>query len=173
MSQIGIYLSGTPGPFDRLALEWGRRGRGGVETITTWPLETVSAMEMSSERGWRLLPIDELPSQVPEPAFMRVRLLSEGSPGAALAVTQPVSYERVPLASRLEDPSLLHPNIRVYFPCGRLPRLSNGVAEVPGDDHCDDGHRVPGSLPNVEPVRGRIGDLPPIPDLDRKFRHGR
>ena len=59
---------------------------------------------------------------------------SDAVPGGAVAVTAPVTYATEPLARPLEgtkSTSLVLPNLLMYVPCARQPRLRDGVAEVP------------------------------------------
>lgn len=67
---------------------------------------------------------------------MRITLQSDVSPGTALTVTAPFTYASETLARRLntgESPSLVLPSLVTYFPCARLPRLSDGTVEPPAE----------------------------------------
>jgi arabinosyltransferase A len=131
---IGLLVAGEPGPTDRLALEWGRLRDGRVESLGTDQVSREFAIEAGSILPWRFVVAGELPPPQPRANVVRVVLRSDIPPGPAIAVTAPVTYLTKPLALRLEgttSKSLLHPRMATYFPCAELPRLSDGLVEVP------------------------------------------
>jgi arabinosyltransferase C len=133
---FGLFVAGTPGPTDRLELEWGRR-RGGTRIVSLDATEISANFQSEVAHGivtWRFLDSSELPPPERNASAVRITLQSDAVLGSALAVT-PVSYANEPLVRRLEgrsSPSLVLPNLLMYFPCVDLPRLSDGVVAVPG-----------------------------------------
>jgi hypothetical protein len=66
--------------------------------------------------------------------MVRVRFDTDLAPGSALAFTVPVTYANArlaPLMSRVSSRTLVYPELLPYFPCTRLPVLSEGAVEVP------------------------------------------
>jgi hypothetical protein len=52
----------------------------------------------------------------------------------SFAVSRPFSYTETKLSSDLRRAgalTLVSPNLRLYFPCARLPRLAHGVVQPP------------------------------------------
>jgi len=133
---FGVFVAGSPGLTDDLALEWGQRRRGRVESLGTSELTAVVIAEVQSDLvTWRFLSEPELPS--PEKGASAVRVVlrrHDVAPGSALAVTAPVTYASERLVRRLGGAgslSLVLPNMLMYVPCARQPRLSDGVVEAP------------------------------------------
>jgi hypothetical protein len=132
---FGFFLGGIPGPSDTLELEWGRAAAGSVETLD---VDEISADFQSDAEPelvpWRFYPAGSLPSPPREADAVRFLLHSDVAPGSTVALTPPVTYRNRRLAEVLESggPPLVIPNLVMYVPCARQPRLSSGVAEVPG-----------------------------------------
>jgi hypothetical protein len=131
---VGLFVSGSPGESD-LELVWGRATGGRIEELDTAPVAPGFAVDEGTEvLPWRLVAGREGREPPPGADRVRVRVRREVAPGAAIAVSAPVTYSEEPLAPRLDgrfSPTLLLPNVVTYFPCGRLPELSRGVVEVP------------------------------------------
>jgi hypothetical protein len=131
---MGLFVSGSPGESD-LELVWGRSTDGRTDELGTGPVTPGFAVDEGTEvLPWRLVAAREIPEPPAGADRVRVRARSEVAPGAAIAVTAPVTYSEEPLGPRLDGRSsrtLLLPNVATYFPCARLPLLSRGVVEVP------------------------------------------
>ena len=133
--QFGLFVSGTLASSDRLELEWGRVRRGQIVSLGTDGVSTDFASEVGSALSWRFVVAGELPARSQGANVVRVAHRSGIGREAAVAVTAPVTYASELLARRLDrsdSPSLVLPNLVTYFPCARLPRLSDGIVEVPG-----------------------------------------
>jgi hypothetical protein len=129
---VGVFVAGTLEPTDEVALEWGRRrgrrfellGSGGIPAHFAHP----------SENGivsWGFVAAGELPAP---PAGANTVRVSVRSARGAVAVTAPVAYESEPLARRLEPSSVRAfsvPDLLMYFPCIRQPRIRGGIVAVP------------------------------------------
>jgi len=134
---FGVFVAGSNELTEGLALEWGQRRRGRIERLGTdelRPEADVIAEVRPDFVTWRLLSTQELPS--PEQGASAVRFVLRGSvaPGSALAVTAPVAYANERLARRMAGTSALSlvlPNMLMYVPCARQPRLDDGVVEAP------------------------------------------
>jgi Mycobacterial cell wall arabinan synthesis protein/Arabinosyltransferase concanavalin like domain len=130
--RIGLYVAGTPGPFDSVSLEWGRLQDGRIQSRGLVLLELPLDSQAEAILGWRLLTAGELRGRARDANAARVILRSDAAPGSAMAFTSPVVYENEPLARRLNGArSLVFPNLRLYLPCVELARFSGGIAEVP------------------------------------------
>ncbi len=127
---FGVFVAGSPELTDALALEWGQRSRGRIETLGTGEL---TAEVRSDIETWRFFSAPELPSPKDGASAVRV-VLRSNVPGSALAVTAPVTYASERLVRRLDGTGslpLVLPNMLMYVPCARQPRLSDGVVEPP------------------------------------------
>ena len=131
--ELGLFVTGAPAPSDRLRLEWGRAAGGGVTQLGVDELD-VSVGVLSGDAPWRLYGAGDLPTPPERATAVRIVLLADVAPGAALAVTAPVTYETEPLTSRIakrEARNYVFANLLLYFPCAKLPELGQGVVEVP------------------------------------------
>jgi len=134
---FGVLVAGSPTLTEELALEWGQRRRGRIERLGTdelRPEADVIAETRPDLVTWRFLSTQELPS--PEQGASAVRFVLPGDValGSALAVTAPVTYSSERLARRMAGTgslSLVLPNMLMYVPCARQPRLTEGVVEAP------------------------------------------
>ena len=132
---FGVFVAGAPGASDRLRLEWGRLGDGGVTRIGVDSLDATVG-PLSGDTPWRFFAGGDLPTPPARATAVRVTLIADVLPGAALAVTAPVTYKSEPLVRRIaasDARTLVLPNLLMYFPCARLPIFGEGVVEVP--DH--------------------------------------
>jgi hypothetical protein len=128
--QFGLFVAGLPDHSDRLALEWGSLDRGRIVPLGTASVDT--ARHSIETDPWSFLAASELPRPDPLATAVRVMLSGDTVPGAAVAVTAPVTYENEVLARRLDSGStLVHPNLLLYFPCAEQPRLDEGVVDPP------------------------------------------
>jgi hypothetical protein len=131
---VGIFFAGTPGPSDRLQLEWGSSESG---------ISGLGAGDVPLDHGpdsrydvspWRFLPAGSLPPRPPGANALRLLLSSDPVPGGTVALTAPVTYRNALLADVLEteaSPALVLPNLVTYFPCAQQPEVRGGVAEPP------------------------------------------
>ncbi len=149
---IGIFVAGTPGPSDRLGLEWGRLRRGQIEPLATDRVSVKFAPEQSGIATWRFFAADELPLRAPGATVVRVSVQSAVAPGAPVAVTSPVTYTNEPLVERLDKRgslTLVNPGLVTYFPCAQQPPLAGGVVDAPR-------HLVRATNDQIWSVRNRI-----------------
>jgi hypothetical protein len=156
--RIGLFVAGLPGTSDTLALEWGRLHRGRVESLGTTEIPLVSRAETESTLVWRFVSSGELP-RVSRTNAVRVTLRSDAPPGSAIAVTAPVVYKSEPLTRRIDgnrSRSLVIPNVRMYFPCVQLPRLSGGIVEVPWNTVSTSDSFSPVEYPGSSPFSGLL-----------------
>jgi hypothetical protein len=130
--RFGLFVAGVPGPADRLRLEW-----ASLPDRRVVPLGTddagVEADPLAGNTAWRFYAAGDLPTPPPEARVVRVTLTSDAAPGAALAVTAPVTYDTERLSQRVnrESSSLVLPNLYTYLPCTTLPELRAGIVEAP------------------------------------------
>ncbi|MGH3109591.1 MAG: arabinosyltransferase domain-containing protein [Gaiellaceae bacterium] len=138
--RIGLFVGGTPGPTDRLELEWGRVDANRIQTlgvISVAAAPIIADLRSGTryvEPTWQFLSGAELPTPPTGARAVRVRYSSVLAPRAVLAVTAPVRYGNVRLADAMRtagSASLVIPNLLMYFPCVRQPRLEDGIVEVP------------------------------------------
>jgi len=131
---FGLFIAGTPGPSE-LVLTWGRRVADGIESLGSDPILLSFELEIENVvPHWRLLAAGELPDPPEGAHLVRIVLHSANAPGPAVAVTAPVAYDHRPLAPRLRSAgsrTLVVPNVLAYFPCVVLPRLGDGIVDVP------------------------------------------
>ncbi|MDQ3671171.1 MAG: hypothetical protein M3364_01855, partial [Actinomycetota bacterium] len=132
--RIGLFVSGRPASSDRLELEWARSRDGRVRILGHGNVSASLALEAGATLSWWFVAESELPLQPSGANAVRVTFESNASPGAAVAVTAPVVYASEPLRARLEGSaalSLVFTDLLTYFPCVQLPRLHDGIVEVP------------------------------------------
>lgn len=131
-SRFGLFVAGARGPSDRLQLEWGRHRDAGVVELLGRATVQDDSGPLSGDAPWRFHSAGELHDPVSETTAIRV-VLDSGDAPVAVAVTSPVTYESEVLAGRVRSatPTLVLPNLRMYFPCVRQPTLKNGVVEPP------------------------------------------
>jgi hypothetical protein len=141
-ARVGLFMAGSPGPTDRLVLEWGRRHGNRIETLEA--AEVFARFEPQPESAtvpWAFLAASELPTPAAGSTLVRIALRSSTPPGeiasgAVVAVTAPVTYSSESLARKLEGEtsrSLILANLLTYFPCAKQPLLDNGVVDVPAN----------------------------------------
>jgi arabinosyltransferase C len=130
--RFGLYVAGVPGTDDRLRLEWARLGGSRVVPLGTDDAG-VRADPLAGNTPWRFYSAAELPTPPPAARLVRFTVTSDSAPGAAVAVSAPVTYDVEPLSSRANRDSraLVLPNLFTYFPCTELPELRGGIVEVP------------------------------------------
>jgi len=132
--RFGLFVGGTPAPSDRLELEWGRVRGGRAVSLETGEVSTDFASEAAAVLSWRFVAAGELPARSRGADVVRIVRRRGVGTDRALAVTAPVTYASEQLARRLDQSdslSLVFPNLVTYFPCARLPQLSDGIVEVP------------------------------------------
>ena len=133
---FGVFAAGSSELTGKLALEWGQRRRGRIEGLGTSGLEAGVISVVQDFGTWRFLSAPELPPPEEGASAVRLVLRSSVPPGSVLAVTAPVTYASERLVRRLDAPrslSLVLPNMLMYVPCARQPRLSEGIVEVPNE----------------------------------------
>jgi len=136
---FGIFVSGSHELVEGLALEWGQQRRERIESLGTdglRPEADVVAEVRPDVVTWRFLSAPELPPREQGASAVRFALRSGIAPGSALAVTAPVTYTSEHLSLRLAEASalpLVLPNMLMYVPCARQPRLDDGVVEAPSE----------------------------------------
>jgi len=130
---VGVFVAGAPGPTDTVRVEWGRRRGGQIELLHAGDVAGLTG-PLTGSSQWHFLPASELPAPGPYATVVRTALVSDTAPGAAIAITAPVVYTTEKLAQMLnrgEPRTLVLPNLVTYFPCAMLPRLEDGIFEVP------------------------------------------
>jgi Mycobacterial cell wall arabinan synthesis protein len=170
-ADVGIFVAGATGPTNRLLLEWGRAQGGDVVPLRREDLDA-DTDNLSGTSPWRLLVAGDLPER--EATADAVRVVHT-DPGAAVAVTAPVTYGAEPLADRLrggEARSLVLPNALVYFPCARLPVLREGTVEVPDTVVAWENPFSPIQFPLTSPFAGLL-DLYALEELSTSDSPGR
>ena len=125
---FGLFVAGADS--GRLSVEWGA-SRGG--RIIPLGADGVSVVRHSiATDPWAFVTSSQLPERHSGAEAVRVTVAGEVVPGSPVAVSAPVTYETGVLARRLEQGStLIHPNLLLYFPCAKQPRLDDGIVEVP------------------------------------------
>ena len=134
--RVGLFVSGRLEPSDRLELEWGRLRDGRVQGLRGGEIPGRLGSEAGAVLPWWFAAESELPSAPPGANAVRVTFQSDASPGAAVAVTAPVTYMNEPLRGHLDrsaSRSLVFTDLLTYVPCVRLPQLGHGIVEPP--DH--------------------------------------
>jgi hypothetical protein len=164
--RFGFFLGGTPEPSDRLELEWGRTASGSVETLGTNEISTEFQSDTQPELiPWRFIAAGSLPSPPQGSNAVRLVLHSDVPPGSVVALTSPIAYRNRRLAEVLESdglPTLVIPNLVTYVPCARQPRVSSGVAEVPG--------LILGLRDSIWPIASGTSPFDGVPELYRLTR---
>jgi hypothetical protein len=131
--RIGLFVAGAPGAADSLWLEWGRFDAGRAEVVAADRVPVASPSAIAPTSPWRFVAIAPKRRELRATA-VRITLRSDVAPGAAIAVTGPVTFANEPFASRLDivdSRVLVSPFVLPYFPCAQQPKLRDGVAEVP------------------------------------------
>jgi hypothetical protein len=131
---FGVFVAGTLTPTDRLALDWGRLDRGRIDPFATSDIAVKYSPSQFGIASWRFFASEELPRRPAGANVVRVSVRSAMTPGAAVAVTAPVTYRNEQLAKRLEGDgslTLVNPGLLSYLPCARQPELSGGAVDVP------------------------------------------
>ncbi|MGH3109594.1 MAG: arabinosyltransferase domain-containing protein [Gaiellaceae bacterium] len=134
-SRVGMFVAGITGANDRLEVGWGRERRGGIERLETD--EVPVALRAETPRvapAWRFIAAQELPDPPRAATALRIGFRSEHAPRAAVAVSALVTYGTDRLVDRIGGGGsrpLVLPNLLMYTPCVTLPKLADGVVEVP------------------------------------------
>jgi hypothetical protein len=132
---IGVYVAGWPARNDHLEIEWAREEDDRLRSIRSHEFTPVLGGPIPESSAWRFVVSEELDRDRPKNATaVRVRFRSGVRPGAAIAVTAPMTYRLEPIAERIgrsETRTLASPDLLTYFPCSTLPRLESGRVEVP------------------------------------------
>jgi hypothetical protein len=131
--RVGLFVGGVLSSSDALEVEWGRRADGRVEGLGTGRAATDFGADARPRLiPWRFLAAGDLPPRPSEANAVRVALRSASPPGATAALTAPVTYENVKLASQLAPAdvrTLVLPNLLTYVPCAHQPDVAGGVAQ--------------------------------------------
>lgn len=131
--RAGLFVTGTPGPSDTLWIKWGRTGGKEVELLGNSEITEVVS-ELSGNAPWRFFSAGDLPTAHPRATAVRIEYQAGAVPGVALAITSPVTYSNERLVALMDSESsrtLVYPELYLYFPCTNLPKLRNGIVEVP------------------------------------------
>jgi hypothetical protein len=129
----GFFLAGLPDTSESLQLEW---ARGSGSDLTPLGKTSVAGNVGTDARPdlnyWRFYAAGDLPAAPTGANAMRFSLQSNGRPGSAIGLTPPVTYEDESLATALQrsTPVLALPNLLLYVPCARQPKVAD-KAEVP------------------------------------------
>jgi hypothetical protein len=140
---IGLFVTGAPSDSNPLSVEWGARRGVGVETLARGKLPVTTSLQGGQSKSggmdvgtspWHLFSQADLPTRPPDADVVRLTLATAPPPGPAVAVTAPVTYSTTPLTSLINAarPALVNFSLVPYLPCASLPKLQNGLAEVPG-----------------------------------------
>jgi hypothetical protein len=132
--RAGFYVANQLDRTDSLSARWATSTRAGFRA-SAWVPVSPSGFEVLRHRQSiprPFVPQGALPSR---PAGAdSVQLASPIRPQRSLAATRVVGYRDAKLSSLLRKPgttALMWPDMVLYMPCGRLPRLSGGVVQVP------------------------------------------
>jgi hypothetical protein len=157
----GFFLMGAPGPNDTLELEWGRVAGRRILTLASDRVSTNVASGISPITvPWRFYPAGSLPFPPAEANAARFVLRSSTFPRTQIALTTPVTYTNVDLADvhRSDSaPPLVVPNLLLYFPCARQPRVAFGIAEVPS--------LITGFSHTMWPIGSGTGPFDGVPEI--------
>ena len=134
--RVGFFVTSAIGAGDAVAVRWGS-SMGAAVRPGEWVGVNVAAARGSEGEPtieWTFVPEGLLGIPPPGANLVQLSVHSAGVPPRALAVTGAVAYRSAPLKDMLrapETPSLVWPNLVLYMPCARLPRLQRGVVEIP------------------------------------------
>jgi hypothetical protein len=132
--RIGFYVLGTNDAEDHVLARWGT-GPQAVSSNGWSGIDLTHFDAFQSETiQWTFVPEGLLPPRASGQDAVQLGLNSEALPPHALASTGAVSYESTSLSTlfRLQGARpLVWPNLLLYMPCARQPRLAKGVVEVP------------------------------------------
>jgi cell wall arabinan synthesis protein/arabinosyltransferase-like concanavalin domain-containing protein len=132
--RVGFYVLGTNDAEDHVLARWG----SGPQTVSSsgWSgidLTHFDAFQTETIQ-WGFVPQGLLPAHTSGQDAVQLGLESRARPPHALASTGAVAYESTKLSVLLRLPGarpLIWPNLLLYMPCARQPRLDKGVVEVP------------------------------------------
>lgn len=136
-SRVGLFVAGSLGEGNVLALEWGRRTGAGIRSVQLLEIAGSNAAgEIGPHAsGWSFLAAGSLPPRPEEADALRVAAVDGSSkPGGWIGFSAPVRYVVHSLTSAIQVPeakALISPTLALYFPCWTPPRLQSGVAEMP------------------------------------------
>ena len=129
--RLGLFVAGAGVSGGSLELQWGRLKGGDVEVLRS---DVVGDIQPRIETGpWTFVAASELPPPHPLAELVRIATPQSTVPGAPIAVSAPVTYAtgRLSRLIREEARTLIHPNLMLYVPCARQPRLADGIVEPP------------------------------------------
>jgi hypothetical protein len=132
--RVGFYVLGTNDSADSVHARWGHVAApvrigdwGGIDVSQYDAFQTETVQ-------WVFVPQGLLPPRIPGLDAVQLALESHAQPPHAIASTGAVSYESTPLSTLFRQQGarpLVWPNLLLYMPCARQPRLDKGVVEVP------------------------------------------
>jgi arabinosyltransferase C len=133
--RIGFYVFSGLQPGDGVAARWGSAGEPGPRA-QPWQPTRIPDLDIAYPNiiRWGFVPQGALPSRPPQTDAAQLALASTARPPHAIAATGAVAYRPTTLAALFRLPGarpLVWPNLLLYMPCARLPRLSSGIVEVP------------------------------------------
>ena len=134
--RVGFYLQNGADlrGGDLVVVRWGKRGRAGVRMLSAGWLEAPREDIGSHILDWTFVPQGELPLRPANADALQLVIASESVPPRAVALTGAVSYRTTSLAALVRPTrsrSLILPNLGLFFPCAKLPRLAFGIIEPP------------------------------------------
>lgn len=130
-----VFSSLPMGDDERLVVESGRSTGAGVDRLGGSALRPEVVEEVYSDTSAQhFFGPSEVPRPHPQANVIRVVRVEGAELDGSPLVAAPVTFAAKPLVEELrpeESRSLVLPPIVPYLPCVRLPRLGNGVVEVP------------------------------------------
>lgn len=117
----------------RVLVEWGRRVGSHIDPARSVELRT--SEPRADVLDWRFWTRSETTGDADGADVMRVILRGAPPSGSIVAATAPATFSAQTLTERLDSdpvPTLVMPFVFMYVPCATLPRLAEGVVQVPG-----------------------------------------
>jgi hypothetical protein len=132
--RVGFYVLGTNDVDDHVLARWA----SGPQSVLAGAWSDIDLTHIDAFQSetiqWTFIPEGLLPAHTSGQSAVQLGLDSQALPPHALASTGAVSYESTSLSTlfRLQGARpLIWPNLLLYMPCARQPRLDKGVVEVP------------------------------------------
>jgi hypothetical protein len=132
--RVGFYVLGTNDADDHVLARWG----SGPQTVSSSAWSGIDLTHFDAFQTetiqWEFVPLGLLPAHTSGQDAVQLSLETQARPPHALAATGAVSYESTKLSTllRLQGARpLIWPNLLLYMPCARQPRLDKGVVDVP------------------------------------------
>jgi hypothetical protein len=133
--RIGFYVLSTGDPADSVRARWGHVTASSVRPGTWRGIDLTNFDSVHSDVvGWTFLPQSLLLGRGKDANAVQLQLESDAMPSHALSATGAIAYQPISLSTlfrRQGARPLVWPNLLLYMPCARQPRLDKGVVEVP------------------------------------------